>query len=270
MKKDNTTLLVIGCLSAALLLFRKQRATSGVGRLYGGNSGYIDYSMSKRAAGARANGRYPKTDFKKVYGLTDNVLAALVEMGYIDNREWHHTSKFGNRTVFYGWDDDIYNEIYQQHKKEIDKLIRNNQVDDAGDILSEYAKPYFEEIERKEALEREAQKIKFEENKKSAEREKIYRGYFNEAIETILSDREEAVKNFINVDVFGEIKKVFNGYWINLSDVQVQISPNGYEMNRRYSENANKKKAKADVAIYLSNLLAEADKMAREQMGDVM
>lgn len=59
MKKDNTTLLVIGCLSAALLLFRK-RSPNGVGRLFGGNSGYIDYSMSKRAAEARTEGRYPK------------------------------------------------------------------------------------------------------------------------------------------------------------------------------------------------------------------
>ncbi|MBR5898580.1 MAG: hypothetical protein IKZ14_03835 [Muribaculaceae bacterium] len=38
-------------------------------QIFGGNSGYVGYSMSKRAAEAREEGRYPKTDFKKVYRI---------------------------------------------------------------------------------------------------------------------------------------------------------------------------------------------------------
>ena len=61
-------------------------------RLVGGNSGYVGYSMSKRAEQAREEGRYPKTDFKKVYNISDKTLKALVSAGIIDDNEWHHTS----------------------------------------------------------------------------------------------------------------------------------------------------------------------------------
>ena len=64
-------------------------------RLVGGNSGYVGYSMSKRAEQAREEGRYPKTDFKKVYNISDKTLKALVSAGIIDDNEWHHTSKYG-------------------------------------------------------------------------------------------------------------------------------------------------------------------------------
>lgn len=93
-------------------------------RSIGGNSGYVGYSMSKRAAQAREEGRYPKTDFKKVYNMPQRTLDALVEAGIIDNGEWHHTSKMGNRTTFYGWDLDDYALIYAENKKEIDELAK--------------------------------------------------------------------------------------------------------------------------------------------------
>lgn len=100
---------------------------SGVGytrrhNTYGGNSGYRGYSMSNRAYEARQEGRYPRTDFKKEYGVTDNSFELLVSCGIITSGEWHHTSSWGNRTNFYGWDDDSYEEIYNEHKKEIDRI----------------------------------------------------------------------------------------------------------------------------------------------------
>ena len=70
---------------------------------YGGNSGYVGYSMSVRAAEARENGKYPKTDFCREYGVSAKLLAALVEAGVVDDSEWHHTSMYGNRTTFYAW-----------------------------------------------------------------------------------------------------------------------------------------------------------------------
>lgn len=90
----------------------------------GGNSGYVGYSMSKRAETAREEGRYPKTDFKKEYGITDKTLDALVELGIVNNSEWHHTSSYGNRTTFYGWAEPWYAEYYAEHKAEIDKSVR--------------------------------------------------------------------------------------------------------------------------------------------------
>lgn len=93
--------------------------------IYGGNKGYVGYSMSKRAANAREEGRYPRTDFKKEYGITDASLDALVEAGLVNNTEWHHTSVRGNRTPFYGWTDPSYADYYTEHKAEIDKAARN-------------------------------------------------------------------------------------------------------------------------------------------------
>lgn len=87
------------------VLFRK----AGNGRRwYGGNSGYVGYSMSKRAAEAREEGRFPKTDFMNEYDVSKRDLDELVNAGVINNSEWHHTSKYGNKTTFYGWEIDDY------------------------------------------------------------------------------------------------------------------------------------------------------------------
>lgn len=92
--------------------------------VFGGNSGYVGYSMSKRAYYAKEEGRYPKTEFRKVYNVTPKSLDLLVESGMIDDSEWHHTSSYGNRTTFYGWEDELYPIVYLSHKKEIDNLSR--------------------------------------------------------------------------------------------------------------------------------------------------
>lgn len=94
-------------------------------RSVGGNSGYVGYSMSKRAAEAREEGRFPKTDFKREYDMPQQTLDALVEAGIIDNSEWHHTSKIGNRTTFYGWTDKAFADIYAENKKEIDAMVKD-------------------------------------------------------------------------------------------------------------------------------------------------
>ena len=80
--------------------------------------------MSKRAAQAREDGRYPKTDFRKVYSVTPKTFDALVDAGVIDSGEWHHTSMYGNKTPFYGWRSKAYEDIYNSHKKEIDKMVK--------------------------------------------------------------------------------------------------------------------------------------------------
>jgi hypothetical protein len=107
-------------------------------RVYGGNSGYVGYSMSKRAANARNEGRFPKTDFKKEYGINDKVLDALVKLGIINNTEWHHTSKYGNKTPFYGWEEVSYADYYEQHREEIVQRIKAGETDGLVDEFEAY------------------------------------------------------------------------------------------------------------------------------------
>lgn len=98
-------------------------------RSFGGNSGYVGYSMSKRAEQAREAGRFPKTDFKKEYAMPEKTLQVLTEAGIISNDEWHHTSKFGNRTTFYGWNSEEAAQVYAEYKKEIDKMAKGYNSD---------------------------------------------------------------------------------------------------------------------------------------------
>lgn len=95
-------------------------------RAIGGNSGYVGYSMSVRAMKAKDNGRYPKTQFKKEYSINDKTLQIFIELGIIDNTEWHHTSKYGNRTTFYSWANKYAFECFELNKSSINALIKNN------------------------------------------------------------------------------------------------------------------------------------------------
>ena len=90
----------------------------------GGNSGYVGYSMSKGAQQARNNGIFPKTDFKKEYGISERLFKVLEEKKIVFVSEWHHTSKVGNRTNFYSWRDDSDLEIWINKGSEIKSLAR--------------------------------------------------------------------------------------------------------------------------------------------------
>ena len=92
--------------------------------IFGGNRGYVGYSMSKRALAARAEGKFPKTDFKKEYGMSERVFQALLAIGSICTYEWHHTSMYGNATRFYEWMDDEEFALWDTHKDEVKKLAR--------------------------------------------------------------------------------------------------------------------------------------------------
>lgn len=137
-------LLTIGLIAIAI---KTNRSVNGVGssrRWYGGNSGYQGYSMSNRAVEAREEGRFPKTDFKRVYGMTDRELRVLVDLGAISDKEWHHTSKFGNKTTFYGWDDlyDEYINLWNDQRGFIKKLIKENDFQALADLFDLEYKPY--------------------------------------------------------------------------------------------------------------------------------
>lgn len=129
-------LLTIGLIGIYLLT--KKRGVSGIGyRAFGGNSGYDGYSMSKRARAAREDGRYPKTDFKREYKINEVTLEVLKDLGIISNNEWHHTSKFGNKTKFYYWmDDDDFTNIYEPNRTEIQRLAKKGDYCKIADIFN--------------------------------------------------------------------------------------------------------------------------------------
>lgn len=112
--------------------------------VFGGNSGYVGYSMSKRAAEAKEEGRYPKTEFKKEYHITEKSLDMLTRLGFIDNSEWHHTSMYGNKTPFYGWTEDELADDYLKHKKEVDTLCKGIDPKTKQPLLEKVEKPQYE------------------------------------------------------------------------------------------------------------------------------
>lgn len=64
------------------------------------NSGYVGYSMSVRAADAYDDGKLPKSKLKEKYKLSETDFNYLLENDMLES-EWHHTSKFYNKTNFY-------------------------------------------------------------------------------------------------------------------------------------------------------------------------
>lgn len=112
--------------------------------VFGGNSGYVGYSMSKRAAEAKEEGRYPKTEFRREYHITAKSLDMLTSLGFINNSEWHHTSMYGNKTPFYGWAEDELADDYLKHKKEIDTLCKGIDPKTKQPLIDKVEKPQYE------------------------------------------------------------------------------------------------------------------------------
>mgnify|MGYP000953103540 CR=1 FL=1 len=112
--------------------------------VFGSNSGYVGYSMSKRAADAKEEGRYPKTEFRREYHITAKSLDMLTSLGFIDDSEWHHTSMYGNKTHFYGWVEDELADDYLKHKKEIDTLCKGIDPKTKQPLLEKVEKPQYE------------------------------------------------------------------------------------------------------------------------------
>ena len=112
--------------------------------VFGGNSGYVGYSMSKRAAEAKEEGRYPKTEFRREYHITAKSLDMLTSLGFINNSEWHHTSMYGNKTPFYGWTEDELADDYLKHKKEVDTLCKGIDPKTKQPLIEKAEKPQYE------------------------------------------------------------------------------------------------------------------------------
>ena len=87
-------------------------------RYYGGNSGYVGYSKSRRAVLAEERGLRNKSQMDKSFAEEVNIVLSELQpdakkvtlkeikdsLDDIRADEWHHTSKYGNRTNYYSAD----------------------------------------------------------------------------------------------------------------------------------------------------------------------
>ena len=165
-------------------------------KVYGGNSGYEGYSMSKRAAQARKEGRFPKTDFKKEYGVTDKALDALVKAKVISDNEWHHTSMYGNKTTFYEWGEKEYADFYAENKKEIDDMARKGDIDG----ISAKFEAYDEQLP--ELRKAEEERIKAERDE-TLRLQKEYNEYLDDAVDI---PSEYTAENGVRIETNGSRK----------------------------------------------------------------
>lgn len=196
--------------------------------LFGGNSGYVGYSMSKRAARAREEGRYPKTDFRKEYGVTAKSFEELVDAKIIVSGEWHHTSMYGNETKFYHWDKDFYADIYEENKKQIDKLSRERKTNEIISLFENHP------LELKAEYDNETEWLVRDVNREYSDKIR--------EVENEKRDKEGAYNSAV-FDALGQLTNVVkanNGnLWFNASNgVGIQIDSAGNEKSMNYS-NAN-------------------------------
>lgn len=84
-------------------------------RFFGGNSGYVGYSKSKRASAAEESGYRNKSQMDSNFAKEVNfllksrvpnhrkILLSEIKkaLDAIEPTEWHHTSKYGNKTNYY-------------------------------------------------------------------------------------------------------------------------------------------------------------------------
>lgn len=176
----------------------------------GGNSGYVGYSMSKRALAARKEGKFPKTDFKKEYQMSEKVLQTLLSIGVVSDKEWHHTSKFGNKTTFYAFEENSYLECWEEHKNEIVGLVRKGETEELMKLFDDYL-----EKEKQEAEQR-----RLEADKKLKE----YSNY----VETYKKEHDKFDEN--------SVFKASNGCLVSVENGLPVVTKDGERMSKRHGK----------------------------------
>ena len=214
-------------------------------RIVGGNSGYVGYSMSKRAAEAKEKGRFPKTQFVKEYRVPASHLDALVEAEIINNDEWHHTSKFGNKTTFYSWSDDVYQQAYNTNKDSINELAKQYNEADSLAKRREIASEIYDVIEHTDEVVayREQEAKEYEERRNRVKWELTQRRELETQKKNELSHAREVMSGLSDKDE--HIRKAANGYWYNADNqVSLQLSDDGRILNIRYPANTDNSQKK--------------------------
>jgi hypothetical protein len=110
------------------------------------NSGYIGYSLSVRAVEAYDNDYLPKTKFKKQFSISEKKFVEFLSDTENYYEEWHHTSKFFNKTFF-----------YKPTEQGLCWLVENTSSENAAHLLDRCV---FEHLNTQEEVE--AVRFKFE------------------------------------------------------------------------------------------------------------
>lgn len=97
-------------------LFKRRRRNTGYTERLDGTA------LSERALAAEEDGKFTQGKFRTVYGVSKKDFDALVMLGVVTTKEWHHTGKSFTKNDFFEWDDDDFAGIYEVHKAEIAQL----------------------------------------------------------------------------------------------------------------------------------------------------
>ena len=212
--------------------------------VYGGNSGYVGYSKSKRAVQAEEEGKRSVSNFDRPFvesvneilqsvgaeGITIAESKRLAKKTRAD--EWHHTSMYGNKTNYYSPETIAYAAMNESQRAAYDQ--RKNAE------WEEEVKAFHEELEKRA-----------EQALKEKERQKTIEEARKVAIKEVVANHPELVP----IEKDGYI----SGYWANLDGVHVQLSFYLSDLSRRYDEGVNKKEAKRTADQYIGGLMAEVE-----------
>lgn len=92
------------------------------------NTGYTERldgtALSERALYAEEEGKFTQGKFRTVYGVSKKDFDALLMIGVIVTKEWHHTGKSFTKNDFYEWEDEDFLNIYNQHKDDISAMTK--------------------------------------------------------------------------------------------------------------------------------------------------
>ena len=243
--------IIIGTLAFALLKSRK--GVSGIGsprRVFGGNSGYVNYSKSKRAVQAEAEGKRSISHFDRAFVEQVNAILATVGAEPLtiakakriaqntQAEEWHHTSMYGNKTFY-----------YSPETIAVAAMTDEQQALHAGWNLDEWR-----ENERK--AEEARQKKEQEDDRKF-----LLTRLYHIAIEYIEYNRDELSR--IYGDALGE-------FYVDLEDLDFCFSSRDIpkhsafilNIEQRTKENENR------VTAYMEQLDAEANRLVEKLLAD--
>ena len=95
---------------------------------FGGNSGYVGYSMSRRAAQAYDDGEL-------TYSKLPAWAKRMVDAGLAKTNEWHHTSSYGNETPFYN-----VQQFFERIPKELKEKYDIDNIESFKDVPKELIK----------------------------------------------------------------------------------------------------------------------------------
>lgn len=187
----------------------------------------------------------------------------MVNAGVIDDRERHHTSKFGIKTTFYGWNDESYIDKYKSNKDAVKKIAKV--------INPETGKPFIEKPDDKGLVRMNASEIDSPEKGAATKEllaydESMYRGFRYLDLDGLgFNERSAAIKKY-EEDVADGRKKIlakYPDYAEKLRDVEENNAAVDEFENKKFCYEMGLKRAQ-DAA--LEKIFAVDDVDPKKQM----